>query len=566
MPLPNLVTEPDIDDTQSQDVNLNSLVRKYIDPIDQLRSFSAPNLFNRTVVIDDNERARVAQNQLNTAGFVNAPRESRAHCFYRMLGLPVVGGPTQFYSPGYNPFLSRDTRINNEAIAAGVPQAVRRMQQNRENGTRNRLAIFDRQGSQASIFAVAMAVPDGQRRFQVIDETLGPLDEDLQEEKLPGRKAFIERNYQNVDGSDITTFFDNVNHRLRPFQVSPEIDNTVKPQRRLVCAPFLRDRNATKLEQNVFLLRPGIEFILRLRLRDFNDQGEVRAALPETILNDSAFSVSNLTESDIFILAAALLDRENVSLSDIEELLLTRTTVELVNINNYVKLIKALVDEYIAAISTIRNVQKTISWKPLPNPGGPEQGTQIGNFIALRNINSVVEQRIVSLTGKGAAAQRQFALSTDGSLTNNNFTISEFENTRKFFDDELERAKAVRRSAERRGSEALKAIELIGGEISGFGLLDILTVYTALWAVDLDTLISLLDDTAFNNLVTFNPDLIVEPVETRQLAGPVFTIEQALQSFESQIVNILTFIDRLFENAQGNPKNAEGGDISRNSG
>ena len=49
-------------------------------------------------------------------------------------------------------------------------------------------------------------------------------------------------------------------------------------------------------------------------------------------------------------------------------------------------------------------------------------------------------------------------------------------------------------------NDALRKIEIIMGEFSGFGLCDIIATYLALWTIDQQTLVNMLDDGAFNRL------------------------------------------------------------------
>lgn len=112
----------------------------------------------------------------------------------------------------------------------------------------------------------------------------------------------------------------------------------------------------------------------------------------------------------------------------------------------------------------------------------------------------------------------------------------------------------------RLGSNALRAVEIITGEISGLGLIDILAVYAALWSIDLDVLVSLLDNNAFNRLYE-NKSLRNSNVMSRHNSGPKYSGKDAIVKLENRVINILAFADRLLEQKLASPKLAEGGSI-----
>lgn len=555
MSLPDEYTDGAIEDIQDVDADLGSLIDRFIRPIDALRSAAAPSsLFGRAQrrIVDNNDVSIAVAQDLNETSFdPTEAKESRVHAFYRLMGFPVMGAGG-FYNPGFNPNLTEKSKTAHYTIGNSVDENITSAQALRENGVRVRANIHKKMPYQSSLLASVMHIP---KKFQVLDTGKKFSDKDEQRFTLPVRKLFINTFYEKSDGGDIdTNFYVSGSHMLRPFLVDPTISNSVMPANRLVCAPFLKNKSATKLDSSTYLKRPGIEFILSLRLSQ-------SPTLESQILNDVIFTldpgqdIEGLSKNEVKQLASALLDENKVSGSQVDVLL--TTSFEIIQLNKLVKTIKALVYKLVRAIETIYEVSNNIEWTPLPGELGPEDASKlvIAGQIRTRARTSPLEIRIDELGIKSANSKRLSNLN----VSPLDFAIAEYENTEKLFIDELNEAKEQRNEYIRQGAEALSTIEYITGEVSGLGLIDILAVYTALWAIDLDVLVSLLDDDSFDRLYEFNKDLRNENVETRKGGGPVFSGEDAMNKLEAQIISILAFADKELERRLANPPVADGG-------
>ena len=105
---------------------------------------------------------------------------------------------------------------------------------------------------------------------------------------------------------------------------------------------------------------------------------------------------------------------------------------------------------------------------------------------------------------------------------------------------------SARASTTSAAETALKTIEIIMGEFSGLGLADILAIYTALWTIDLDALVSMLDDEAFDRMYQFFPQLHCPNVVARAVSGtPVLDIITVLNQFEQKVKEIYSIMDKL---------------------
>src|SRR5690606_31964613 len=123
----------------------------------------------------------------------------------------------------------------------------------------------------------------------------------------------------------ISNYFDSGSHMLRPFTTDPNIIDTVtgfSNETRIVAAPFLSTKNDTGIERDVFAKRPGIEFILRLRLKEQNTTtvadslNSIVADLLNSIFGEeSGEDISVLSNTEIAEVVAALLNKEGSTIT-----------------------------------------------------------------------------------------------------------------------------------------------------------------------------------------------------------------------------------------------------------
>jgi hypothetical protein len=568
MTLPDEVTESTSDDVQSVEFDIDAIAKQFIDPIEQKRSHAAPALLTPGTVKQPQDSSANAynvavQNDLNTASVdPQVAQESRAHTFYRMLGLPVMDQSGNIYNPGFNPVATEETKNMNQNIASNMNTNVVQMQTARETDARKRNNLFKRSLVDSSVFALVQLFP---KKFQVIDKNKTFEDLDTQQFVIKPRQDFIANNYQLSDGSDITNTFSSYTHSLRPFLVNPVIERTVQSIGRhaRVCVPFLPDKNSTRLENNIFLDRPGIEFILRLRLKEQTFQ-ETLNSIAVDISPQAVAEVQdnpNISLAQLQQIAFAVLDQQNISDSTLSDLITNYNTLELANLSKLVRLINAAIGELAQAVDTLTKVNSYLDWTPLPSEIGLEDANklELGTVIQKKNPSSELDRNILTLQLKAEIAKTRGTASDKDIGT---FAIEYFENTDKRFENELNDLEDRRINLIRQGARAIRTIEIITGEQSGLGLVDILAVYTALWAIDLDVLISLLDTPSFVRLYA-SEDLRNTNVETRSVNGnsPVIEPKEALKRFEAQVINILDFADKRFGQVLASPDTIEGGFI-----
>lgn len=543
--------ENELDDFNSIDLDIESLREKFILPIDQYRSRSAPNIF-----------AEMYSN--NNSGSLNETslQESRTHAFYRVLGLPAIDQNGRYFNPGFNP----KNRYQKEQadINKSISSLVKKATSQRELDARARFNIFNNESLNSSIYSVILGRANCQKRFMLMDKGIDSLNgfDPQKISKETERKKLISFNFKKKNGDDIDEdTYGNISHILRPFVTDPIICSEVVPKSGdlsvMVGVPFL-ENDDREYESGKYVKRPGLEFILRLRLRQQNILETAENYFNQIDLKTLDGEISIDRKRDI----ASVLSNIGVNDVDISRVLNGISALELYTLNDLVKTYKGLVYLYFDSIQTIEEVSKQIIWTPICNVGGPEMGSEVFTRYIIPKLGLdtwQIEHQITQLQVKNIFSKNQADIGDD--ILYSDFVISEYQNMNKIFSEELQRLENERIKLESDGSNALRIIEYIDGEVSGLGLIDILAVYMAMWSIDISILLDLLDDTSIERLNKIS-QLQTSAVEERTNRIGNVDINTSYKTFENRIMSILSYGDRLYNRALGTPLD-DGGDIPR---
>lgn len=555
MALPETKKESEFDDIQS--ISVKQLSAQYIRPIERLRSMSAPAVLNRQKGKDNDS---VIQRDLDAVQVDNSDaQESRAHAFYRMIGLPVMRDDNvTFFNPGFNPDRTGKATIKQANIGYNISQPIKIMHAFREGSAKARRDVFKKSGVEASVHSLVLPII---KPFQVIDTNKSFTEQDNQTFNIPRRKLFLQEKYTTADG-ELTVFKDSGSHILRPFTVDPIIEKTVMPADRIICEPFLKDKISTRLENDTFLNRPLIESVLRLRLKEFEGR-----ELLEDLITIAVDVDDDVTDPAAVRNAAIALFGDDGPISSLDV-----STAQLFNITKYIKTINRLITLLSRQVEVVNKVRLNINWTPISDELGPEFGTDVGSLLVLKNNDSNNSE-----TNTVPALERQqsqlFVKNIIGTINIDKttkdigtFAGTTLENPEKTFKKELDDITGQINEFIRQGSKALEDIEIITGEISGLGLVDIIAIYTALWAIDLEVLVAMIDDSAFERLYENNKELRAPVVKTRRDTGVtrdgtglILTVKDAIGRFEDQVISILSYADKLFSDSLTTRKNIEAG-------
>jgi hypothetical protein len=563
------VKEEYLDDVQDLNLDLNKLYNDWIVPIENIRSKTVINVsagpkIGKEGVIDD-------------SGESQEPQESRAHAFLRGLGIPVVASDGKFFNPGFNPKKTSAQQQEILSISGNVAQVVRVMQAKREIDTKARRNIFRNAGQDAALFSLALSLPEGQKKFNNMKEGADPLEKDSQELSIPNRHTIINKVYtKNADGnfdafSEKETFSVGNSHMIRPLTTDPLICSTVRTRDRQLCVPFPENNNDTYKSQKLKLKRCGLELIIRLRLKQRSVPEDAAAALsfPEIkdVIGDNTMGIST---QQLKQLKAALGNLDPYAPS-VDDMINASNFIELRTLDEYVRTLKGVIIIYAQALDTIKRVSSEITWVPFCRDRGPEGGTQMipGFAVPRKFLKSwELERRIIGLKARAQIAKNQQNLgsvtddgqpSDEDKIDYSDFVFSQHNNVVSTFDNELAQAEQQKKQLETEASDAIRTIEIVMGEVSGLGLVDILAVHIALWSLDISVLLSLLDDAAAERLWNLKY-LRTQEVQDRKDNGS--DIETALKKFDDRVYSILSYSDMIFDIVTGNYKSGIG-DVPR---
>lgn len=561
--LPKTSLEFGSDDITNINQDILKLAGKYLGPIDSLRSISRPvfGLSNIEGTIDYFKNLETDSER---------PLESRLHCFYRMVGFPVATISGKFYNPGFGP--ATNSKAKNNIDSEYNSSILINLVQERELEIDDIKSIFRRRDLSSVVLGLMLKFI---RKFQVLNEDGNSFEKDGQKFQIKDRGEYINGFFKNNDKldkedvinilsiADIGSNFTGYRHRLRPFLVDPAIENTVMPVSNKIAVPFLKNIEELRTEKNgPALMRPGLELIIRERLRDSSNDNTLTLETAQKIASNEVSpskyheDPTYTTYNDALLAAEAVLGETTLNNSVIYDLKKI-TTNQFKNITYLIKTLKALVLNLKVSIDFINKAQKDINWIPLCNSDGPELGTNNAQIyrIDIKN-RSNLEITISELKLKKLVTEKQSANLPDLGSFASPFEISVGDENIDEINKNLQEAVQKRDFIAAGAFEALRNIELISGEISGLGLIDVISIYIALWSMDEKALISLLDDEAFKRLKDNFPELLKDEAANRAENGSKLDINEALQTFEDTLINVLSFVDKEIQRNNVNPKDS----------
>lgn len=534
--LPTPILDRGFEDTQSVDNDIDSLYTKFIAPIESIRSISKPP----SDFLQQNPRTI---NNLEVS--TDKPMESRAHAFYRLLGLPIVDkSGNNFYSPGFSPTPGDPEKRN--SIDSGMDTTVLNDADEREKQSSYVQSIFSAQDTRGTVAAlIAIHV----KPFNTLDSDDQSFTVDERSDEISYLKSLNTTLATDVDGAVASlqgalksngTLTTGV-HLLKPFSCHPAVAYAVMPEQNLVCQPFLEDKSATRISANpdVFLPRPGIEFIIRARLVDSNPDAQYLSDLEKILSYEQSPTDDFVADANTDTLRStleALADDNNVASADVQDTFSEFTTVQASVVGNLIKIIKAVVELLGESVQEISEIRDEIAFVPIPNKKGLEKLGSTRDVAATTKL----ERDILQLTIKKLNSERSIKI-RDG-LGRFLTPFSDLERN-DVYAQQLDEKTQEKQSFANKAWKHLRTIEIITGEYSGLGLIDVLAVYTALWTIKIDELLGLIDNDAATRLYDFNVDLRSDAVNTRKNGGT--NVKTAQQALEDKIKTILSFADKL---------------------
>ncbi len=548
--LPQQIFDQEFEDVGNIDEDIDNLFDKFILVIDNIRSIaeSPPGGLQ-----SNSNQIGIAKLKVDPLNYL----ESRIHAFYRLLGLPIVTGD-KFYNPGYDP--NPKTNLAKYSIVSAMNQETVIAMNLREQQWKSFSQMFKTQGLESTLFALVQLRT---KPFNMLDT--------IKTKSIDGRNEIIDELKVNL--SSLTTDIDkavvdfsnrmgfglySVRHLIKPFVVNPAIEFTVMPDSHKICVPFLPDLKSTRISANpnIFLLRPGIEFILRARLKDNNPDPLFLTDIQKIINQEKSPNPSFSDDIDSNLLRStieALVNDNKINNEDVFNSFSTFTNTQVIVSRQLIKTLKIVLYELHQAIEEIEKIKKKITFLPIPDPSGFDKGGKLKES----QPTTKLERDLVTLTIKKLNAEREIEIEKGlGDFATSSFVSLEKVNT---YSQQIEELTHLKNDLGNRGLKCLRTIEIITGEGSGLGLIDILSIYTALWTINIEYLLGLLDQDSIDRLYKFNPGLQTTAVIERKNGGGKSVVE-SLNALEQKVNNILSFADLTFARTFISPSENEGGD------
>ena len=492
-------------DDQNFEIDIDQLYSDWITPIDNVRSFA--NLSSNKNLITSSTQATDIPGLSKKIKMERSVQESRCHAFFRLLGLPVVSASNTFYNPGFDIVKSPNsaTPLSSKLTIASSPiENFNDLSENRETYAQDVLSIFSTPNDlSSSVLALSSGATNALRDFNAPlaqdSSAFGSLINSYQSytvdtTSLVGTNMINLFEYQDSNGNTPTdvSLLNTRSHIIKPFIVDARIDFTVSPQSKLVAVPFVPDNSFTKVSATDNVVRPLLEKIIRDRLVILSDSsaGSNVAAVTDFVQNVPAIQSSQL----ISIITSGPY-KQNDQLKFID------------NVNTIRTMMFKLVD----AQKIIRVAQGLYYWVPITSTTGPEGGSSVQGIF----LPTLLDPRLVTNLDK------EILISIAKSATNNLNTDSaqpvaandplNFTNRTTFGPDtssglgdnnntNLETLSQSRNRILSRANDALRTVEIITGEFSGFGLCDIVALIGALNIMSVTNLVGLLDDSAYQRM------------------------------------------------------------------
>jgi len=522
-----------IDDTSTVNTDIDKLYHAVIRKIDLVRSPADAKGLGTTP-----DQTRTGQDELQNELELTATavregqeinsqrhRESRVHALYRVLGLPIVASDGTLRNVGYNPRNSQQNAFLAVDRKVQANEALQRLTSKRETDAEDRRKLFVNRDINSTAYALMTRYI---KPFLMIDKSnTNPFFNDSQSMTPAARRNGLvqfELRTANQSISDAATnLIINPCHVLKPFAVDPTIEQSV-PLAQRVCVPFLSDSDRVADPILPALPRPAIEYIIRRRLLD-------------QVQTESAAQAGVENIGQIF---AGI---------NVAEFTLTQSAV----VERFVRNIKGILHRLNQDLRNIDLLSQKSFWQPVPDQNGPEFGgvTKVGG-----DGSSVSEltHRIAQLQ-LAQLAQQQTAVPT------RDYTLTLDADDQKDYGAEISKLERQRDRVSTDGINLLREVEIITGEVSGLGLIDVYAIHTALWAIDIEYLLAFLDGNASERMWNFNRDFRGNTQVLAQYRGNGKSVTEALQVFEAQLVNVLSFADEEVKRDRKNPRRVPSSNI-----
>jgi hypothetical protein len=530
------------------DLNLDELYLKFIKGVDEYRSFV--NVAFRRLEFREKNVGKLRAIIKNSGMVMSEPQESRISVFHRILGLPVVSTLTamnnsQFYSPGFDPDAKEGKKTN---VISSMDESLSKLFSVRENyyGGQIKSAFMDNKSLATGILCMQSAML--QKDYKLI---IGLTDTDLFKfaYDLPTRdlQNILFTKYTDANGKTLSdlgkTLSTGAYHFPKPFVVDGRYDVAPFPAEKQICAPFLDD-SKRKYNKDIFLLRPAIELILKERTAAGINANTSSANDQYQVLKDQVSEWQKAGQAN------------DINTSVMSSIFANGSRVAPKFISCLVSLATELADLQKTLMDS-RNKVRGYYYLPKPSVQGPEYGCGFTGIMTYdpNRLSSTLESSIRDADIKASLQRMADAITSKTAEKGKDLDPTQYVfggQTSSFVnaagngiqsraDRDLSNAIAVRKETLTKACRAIQRIEIITGEFSGLGLIDVVAALFALYTVDLSSLCGLIDGDAYARAM-LNSN-IGDPGRD--------SINVALQKFDDTLKFIYSLFDKLYQEKLG---------------
>lgn len=535
-------------DIQDFDIDIEKLYNDFILAIDKIRSYNNMATVQENTILNDLNNAPDVANAravlLSRAHLdkINL-QESRCHAFFRIIGFPVCGeDKTRIFNPGLDLSITDKNRTVNDVFKLTIIKSsfksFRKISLERERYVNKISQIFSQT---KSIDASTLALSSGFNiRSFLTFKTDDPFDVEIKSQQyaadftsLIGINITKLTEYVDISGNTPKQLsqFSTRAHIIKPFLVDPIIDLTVNDSTKLVSVPFVSDKSKLKIVDNKYVSRPLIEQIIRDRFVVSNQ--------------NSSLGTADQSIIDYIKNVPAIADEEVLnSISDIFKLSDDSQFIKFFNI------IRSMTKKLIQSQHDIQIAISSYYWVPSPSTTGPEGGSAVqGVFLSssvsedfiTSNDQDIINAQIRSIVNSA----NNLVAPANGTPDVGGFAFDSFKTT--FGPDtstglgdnssqNLDSLVSKRNVILKKANDALRLIEIIMGEFSGFGLCDIIAILGALYIMPKEQLLGFLDI-----------DALARMNKVPGLSGTASTLEEASIALHAKVKDFYILMDTIYE-------------------
>lgn len=473
---------------QSIKLNTNEIYDNFIKQIDSLRSFINVNNPSNANILNNIKSTGISVSNLSIE---TKYQESRIHAFYRLIGFPVIGSGDLFYNPGFD--LNKKTNITNEYKTNVINNPIEGYYKfssiKEDYYSKVVKSFFLNQGIESSCYSLSLY---NIRDFEYLNtKYANQIDFDIEsqsyEVNLQDSLKRLFSDYEDSSENNPEGLVNKRYHYLFPLMVDGRIDISAS---RKVAVPFVPDNTYLNLNEGYKTPRPYIEKIIRERF-DYNNNSKS--------LGDSINSELNRVELQKIYNDTDIIDK--IYGNDLYGLSEKNQFYRFINFS------QAISERIGYCISEINQTQNKTYWVPIPSIDGPEYSVTTENVFlqSAKALQTKLDLDICNIQTK-IILQTLNSQINKTSNSNSTFTFDPFESTAQdkndstdsILDSELSKLIKYRAGVCKRSESSLKELEVLTGEFSGLGFIDIIVIITSLYLVDKIYLLGLLDEDAYN--------------------------------------------------------------------